>query len=124
MDIFIANSIYKNYEKFGEEIFHLGGEMAIFAKSRLRPKSYHPLRENDPYIIFPDRIRSMGKGYVFTLVCHSVHGGGGGCSPGKADSPGRQTPPQEGRPLPPPPPHGMATAAIGTHPTGMYLCVM
>ena len=49
MDIFIANSVDKNYEKFGEEIFYLEGEMAIFAKSRLRLKSYHPLRANDPY---------------------------------------------------------------------------
>ena len=27
-------------------------------------------------IIFTDRIRSMGKGYVFTRVCHSVHNWG------------------------------------------------
>ena len=29
MDIFIANSIDNNYEKFCAEIFYLGGEMAI-----------------------------------------------------------------------------------------------
>ena len=45
------------------------------------------------------------EGYVVTGVCHSVHGGGGGClGPHLRGS------------------AAMATAADGTHPTGMHSC--
>ena len=64
------------------------------------------------------------EGYVFTRVCHSVHGGGclvlggllrGGLLQGGVASQHalRQTPP----------PRETATAADGSHPTGMHSCL-
>ena len=67
----------------------------------------------------------LGQGYVFTRVCDSVHGGvlsqhamqqvsGGGCLLPGGSAPGGawwRAP-------------GMATAAGGTHPTGMYSCCL
>ena len=51
--------------------------------------------------IFTDRIRSMGEGYVFTGMCHSVHRVV--CLPQEAD-PAPQD--QESNPPPPPGPGG------------------
>ena len=59
----------------------------------------------------------LGQGYIFTGICDSVHGGGclvrGGLLPGGAGLllgvPGGDPP-------------GTATAAGGTHPTGMHSC--
>ena len=64
------------------------------------------------------RNSSCGKGYVFTSVCHSVHRRE--CTPSLgrhplARLPRADTPP--GRH-----PHETATAADGTHPTGMHSC--
>ena len=60
------------------------------------------------------------QGNVFTPVCHSVHGGGGGGW--QADTPWTDTPqadtPPPGRQTPP----GTATAADDTHPTRMHFC--
>ena len=63
------------------------------------------------------RKRSLGQGNIFTPVCHSVHRGDawfrggawswGGLVPGGCLV---ETPP------------GTATAAGGTHPTGMHSC--
>ena len=74
--------------------------------------------------LFTDRIQSMGEGNVFTGVCNSVHRG----SPSWGEklllelltpSWGGWVSGQSGRQIPPPH-HGMATAAVGTHPTGMH----
>ena len=51
------------------------------------------------------------EGYVFTPVCHSVHGGG-------ASVPQDYPPPEQA----PPPRAETATAADGKHPTGMHSC--
>ena len=80
------------------------------------------LKANSKYPYFYRPQRSC-EGYVFTRVCHSVHGG----VPGPGGVPGsrgvcsrggvvsqhalRQTPPGQ-----------TATAADGTHPTGMHSC--
>ena len=78
------------------------------------------------------------EGYVFTGVCLStggvgvsvsVHAGihppGADTLPG-ADTPPEQTPPRGADTSPrsrhPPPPRDTATAADGTHPTGMHSC--
>ena len=53
---------------------------------------------NVQFVLITARIRSLGQGNVFTGICHSVHGGGGGRLPShnvmeQADSPIRkQTP--------------------------------
>ena len=56
--------------------------------------------------MFTARKRSLGQGNIFTPVCHSIHGGGvpgpGGCAWWR--------------------PPGAATAAGGTHPSGMHSC--
>ena len=61
--------------------------------------------------IFTARKRSLGQGNMFTPVCHSVYRGG--LVPGVAGPGGGgclvETPPT-------------ATAAGGTHPTGMHSC--
>ena len=67
----------------------------------------------------------LRNGYVFTPVCHSVHGGWGLSAPVHAGiyrHLGRQPPGR--RPLSCPVHAGihMATAADGTHPTGMHSC--
>ena len=84
------------------------------------------------------------QGNVFTPVCHSVHRGRGCLADTpQADIPPRQTPPRADTPIlgrPPeqtplpgrhPSPPGRhpclpetATAADGTHPTGMHSCNM
>ena len=92
--------------------------------------------------IFTDRMWSMGEGNIFTGICHSVHREGillhglfpeGDLLPGCVwvgvwlggvwlggvwsemvgvwSEGGRQTPPLE-----------MATATVGTHPTGIHSC--
>ena len=80
--------------------------------------------------------RSLGQGNIFTPVCHSVHRGGlpsrrpplagsplleGGTPPGRETPLGRRPPagrtPREGGTPPP-----TATAAGGTHRTGMHSC--
>ena len=55
------------------------------------------------------------EGYVFAPVCHSVHGGGVSVSvhAGIHPSPSSRHPP----------PQQTATAADGTHPTGMHSCI-
>ena len=83
---------------------------------------------------------SLRQGNVFTSVCHSVHRGCLGGHPPRADtSLGRQPPGQTHRvdtPLGRQPPgqtplpgqtllaQQTATAADGTHPTGMHSCLM
>ena len=71
----------------------------------------------------------LGQGYIFTGICDSVHGGAGTCSRGvcsRESAPGVYAP--GGRCLLPggawrgPP--GTATAAGGTHPTGMHSCFL
>ena len=71
------------------------------------------------------------EGYVFTRVCHSVHGGGllpwgvpvpggllpGGCLLWGVPAPGGSAPRGVWRPP------MKATAAGGTHPTGMHSCI-
>ena len=94
------------------------------------------------YIIYYRPQRSCGQGNIFTPVCHSVHGGGGGGIPQgtEADPPGPDTPlrpdthpPWTRHPLDqtppgpgPPPPRKQTPAyglrAAGTHPTGMHSC--
>ena len=59
-------------------------------------------------MLVTDCMRSMGKGYVFTSVCHTVHGGGGAGGGVWHNSP---TPMSYGQP------------AVGTHPTGMHSCL-
>ena len=83
--------------------------------------------------------RSCGQGNIFTPVCHSVHGGGGGVclstcwdtTPQEQTSPGADTPPETrytslpGLSTPPgkqTPAYGQRPA--GTHPTGMYSCFL
>ena len=78
----------------------------------------------------------LGQGYIFTGVCDSVHGGGG-CSRGclvRGPAPGgrgvcscggsapRGVPGPRGGAWWRPP--GTATAAGGTHPTGMHSCLI
>ena len=76
--------------------------------------------------MFTDHTRSMGEGYVFTRVCHSVNnwgvsflstflGGGGVWSEGVVVWSGGVSGLGGGGVRTP----GMATAAVGTHPTGM-----
>ena len=64
------------------------------------------------------RKRSCGK-VKFSQACvkNSVHRRGGVHPPGRPPPPPEQTPPQA-----PPPPQETATAADGTHPTGMHSC--
>ena len=85
------------------------------------------------------------EGYVFTRVCHSVHGGGlpqcmlgyppprsrappgadpPGADPPGAEPPGSKHPPWSRHPQPPQgaDPPETATVADGTHPTGMHSC--
>ena len=89
--------------------------------------------------------RSCGQCYIFTPVCHSVHGGGsasvhagiptnpeqtppGSRSPNQTSPPGADTPPlRADTPLEQTPPPGKQTPAYGiraagTHPTGMHSC--
>ena len=54
----------------------------------------------------------LGQGYVFTRVCDSVHRGGGAWSGGGLLLEGCGEPPPV-----------TATAAGGTHPTGMHSCL-
>ena len=63
----------------------------------------------------------LRKGYVFTPVYHSVHGGGAVCPSASWDTPPGQTPPAR-HPPGQPHPQQTATAADGTHPTGMHSC--
>ena len=89
-----------------------------------------PHEDSTGHIIFTARKRSLGQGNIFTPVCHSVHRGGGawsggvpcprGCLllgvcllPGAACS-------RRGVPGGDPP--RTATAAGGTHSTGMHSC--
>ena len=55
----------------------------------------------------------MGEGNDFTGVCHSVPRGRG-CDIEEVSAQGVKTDPS--------PPHEMASAAVGTHPTGMHSC--
>ena len=69
----------------------------------------------------------LWKGNVFTPVCDSVHrsGASGQTPPGRALSgtpPGQTT--WADTPLGRHPPPEMATAADGTHPTGMHSCII
>ena len=80
----------------------------------------------------------FGQGYIFTGVCHSAKGGvsapggcllpgRGVCSRGVCLLPGGVSAPRGGAcswgvPGGDPPPPGTATAAGGTHPTGMHSC--
>ena len=74
----------------------------------------------------------FGQGYIFTGVCHSAKGGGcllpeGACSQGGVSAPGGcllpgGVPAPGGVPGGDPPPPRTATAAGGTHPTGMHSC--
>ena len=84
--------------------------------------------------IFTARKRSLGQGNIFAPVCHSVHGGGcllpggggvlapGGSGPGGMHAQGGAcfggVLLAEGVPTSP----RTATAAGGTHPTGMHSC--
>ena len=86
--------------------------------------------------IFTARKRSLGQGNIFTPVCHSVHGGvsqhalqvvsqhalqQGVCAiPGCLAAGGYAVCSRGGVPGGPP---RTATAAGGTHPTGMHSCV-
>ena len=77
--------------------------------------------------IFEDFYRLQTKlweGKVFTPVCHSVHRRGTVYTHLGRHLP-RQTPPRQ-TPLwaDPPSPSEMATAADGTHPTGMHSCFL
>ena len=77
-----------------------------------------PCSDRKEKYIFTARKRSLGQGDIFTPVCHSVHGGGvawfwGGTAPGGGLVLG-------GCLVEDPP--GTATAAGGTHPTGMQSC--
>ena len=60
---------------------------------------------------------SFGQGYIFTGVCHSVNGGGGGgiLAYTEADPPGTRHPPKKIFV-----PYGQS--AGGTHPSGMHSC--
>ena len=68
-------------------------------------------------LIFLPPATKLGQGYIFTGVCDSVHGGGG-CWSGGAWSQEESGP--GGVHFGDPP--GTATAADGTHPTGMHSC--
>ena len=70
------------------------------------------------------RKRSCGK-VIFSQACvkNSVHGAGGVCLSACWDTPPGQTPsPPPGTPCPVHAGIDMATAADGTHPTGMHSC--
>ena len=62
----------------------------------------------------------LGQGYIFTGVCDSVHRGGG-CLVRGVSGPGGGV--WSGG-VPGGDPPGTATAAGGTHPTGMHSCLM
>ena len=67
----------------------------------------------------------LRQGYVFTGVCDAVHRRCVADTPPWADIPtllGRHLPGRHHPPGQTPPPHEMATAADGRHPTGMHSC--
>ena len=83
------------------------------------------------HFMFLPSATKLRQGNVFTPVCHSVHKGGSASVHAGIDPLGRhppgQTPPQADTPLGRPPgqitpPQQTATAAHGTHPTGMHSC--
>ena len=79
------------------------------------------MRANDLLDYRPQR---SCEGYVFTPVCHSVHGGGGSGSVhvGLPCPPPPEQPPPLPREQTPLPEEGTPTPADGTHPTGMHSC--
>ena len=62
------------------------------------------------------------EGYVFTPVCHSVHGGVCLSACWDTTPPPGSTPPREAHTHTPP--WETAAAADGTHPTGMHSCYL
>ena len=89
------------------------------------------------FVIYLPPATKLGQGYIFTGVCHSVNmggvcswgvsaPGGGVCSqgvsaPGGVSALGGVC--SRGGQVPGGDPPGTATAAGGTHPTGMHSCL-
>ena len=84
--------------------------------------------------VITDRIRSMGEGYVFTGVCHSVHRRGGCLVRGEVWVSGQRGIShfseegvshfsEGGLQSPPPPIQEYGQRAVSTHPIGMYSCL-
>ena len=71
-----------------------------------------------PNLLITARKRSLGQGNIFALVCHSVHGGGAWS---RGSAPEGWCLVLRGCLMERPP--GRATAAGGTHPTGMHSCL-
>ena len=76
-------------------------------------------------------VRNEVAKVMFLQACVCPHGGGGVCLSAYWDAPWEQTPPRSRHPpweqtsprsRHPPPPGETATAADGTHPTGMHSC--
>ena len=84
---------------------------------------FTPHRKLLTLILITARKRSLGQGNIFTPVCHSVHRGDlvreGGCLVQGVPAPGVSGP-RGGAWWRPP---RTATAAGGTHPTGMHSCI-
>ena len=78
-------------------------------------KVLHSSKGRSNTLVITARKRSLGQGNIFAPACHSVHGGGGTWSRWGV-------PASEGGAWWIPPPPRMATAADGTHPTGMHSC--